>query len=108
MTFASACAAAARLAVCLLVAAPEMNDVVALIPEVTDASFSDVPSPPFSTLPAAVTNDAGNGDVSPRAAAVVLVVKSIATAILFRTSIASAPVAPLAIASAAAPSPTAP
>ena len=82
--------------------------LVAFSPAVTDASFSDVPSTPFSTVRAAVTKVLANGFVSPKFAAAVLVVKSSATVILFSTSVASLPVAPLAIASAAAPSPTAP
>ena len=85
-----------------------MYAVVAAIPAVTEASFSDVPSTPLNTLRAAGKNEAGSGPAPQIPAAFVRVVKSSATAILFCTSIASNPVAPLAIASAAAPSPTAP
>src|SRR5271165_2191138 len=82
---------------------PEMYVVVEFVAAVTDASFSDTPSTPLTTDSAALTNAPGRGDVSPRLATAVRVVKSFATAILFSTSTASVPVAPFAIANAAAP-----
>ena len=54
----------------------------------TDPSFNDDPSMPFSTLRAAVRKVAGNGAVVPSLAAAVRVVKSSATVTLFRSTIA--------------------
>jgi hypothetical protein len=82
--------------------------VVAFFPAVTDASFNDVPSTPFNTLLAAIRNEAGNETVAPNPAVAARFVKSSATVSVFSNSIASDPVAPLAMARAAAPSPTAP